>query len=60
MYKLVLQDGKYEIHLSDNMSVFKALRYGNEWRDLIGDNLILALITKIQEQEIEIKNLTMM
>jgi hypothetical protein len=59
MYKLVLQEGKYEIHLSPDLKVFKSLRYGEEWRDLTGDNLILALVCKIEEQEIEIKNLTM-
>lgn len=48
-----LQDGEYEILLIDNGKEFKALRHGEDWRNLTGDNLILALFYKIQELEKE-------
>ncbi len=39
---------KYEIIEDINNGVFKALRHGEEWRDLVGDKLILALFDKLQ------------
>lgn len=54
--KISLCSGKYTIIWSEDLKVFKALRYGEEWRDLCGDNLILALcqfimnLTKMYEQ----------
>lgn len=42
-------DDKYEIVIDWPFGVFKALRHGEEWRDLIGDNFILAMAYKIQE-----------
>lgn len=51
MYKLDLEGGKYSIVLSDDYSKFTALRYGKEWRNLTGDNLVLALVHKVQELE---------
>lgn len=47
--KIELEEGKYEIILNENPFEFKALRYGEEWRDLAGDKLILALVNKIEE-----------
>ena len=46
-----LDNGKYTVVREGNGRVFKALRYGEEWRDLIGDNLILALCDRIEELE---------
>ena len=48
MTKIDLLDGKYTIQ-HDNGTNFKALRYGEEWRDLTGDGLMLALVEKIEE-----------
>jgi hypothetical protein len=51
--RIKLAEGKYEIVLNENPDSyeFKALRHGEEWRDLIGDNLILALVFKIEALE---------
>jgi len=51
MYRLVLNYGKYEIIMSKDMSTFEALRYSEPWRNLVGDNLILALVQRIQDLE---------
>jgi len=50
-YELELADGKYTIVLASGKEDFRfeALRYGNEWRNLAGDNLVLALVHKVQE-----------
>ena len=48
-----LDDGKYEVIFDQNgrRSDFYALRYGEEWRSLTGDNLILAMFYRIQNLE---------
>jgi hypothetical protein len=51
MKEIELENGKYTIILNDNPFEFKVLRYGKEWRDLIGDNLILALVNYISDLE---------
>ena len=51
MYRLKLENNKYEIIEDLEHGIFKAERYGEEWRDLSGDNLMLALIYKVQELE---------
>ena len=38
---------KYEVIEDLKNGVFKALRHGEEWRDLIGDKLIMALFDKL-------------
>jgi hypothetical protein len=48
--------GEYEVIEDFKNGTFKALRHGEEWKDLIGDNLTLALIDKIEELEQEIFN----
>lgn len=49
MNKLELMDGKYtvinELHEGGG---FRALRYGEEWRSLSGDNLVLAMYHEIE------------
>lgn len=40
---------KYEIVIDWPNNVFKAVRHGEEWRNLVGDNLILAMAYEIQE-----------
>jgi hypothetical protein len=51
MIEVTLEDGKYQIRLSDvsrqEPYVFEALRHGEPWRDLIGDKLSLALVHEI-------------
>ena len=49
--KIELESGKYTLILEDNGKKFYALRYGEEWRDLIGDNLILAMFYRMKELE---------
>jgi hypothetical protein len=46
-YPIVLEGGKYTlIHGEGQM---KALRYGEEWRDLTGDKLFGAMVSRIVE-----------
>ena len=51
MNEIELENGKYTIIYNEKPFEFKALRYGEEWRDLTGDNLILALINHISDLE---------
>ena len=46
-----LDNGKYTVILSDG--TFVALRHGEPWRDLCGDNLIFFLVHRIAELEEE-------
>ena len=47
-----LEGGKYTIvYDKTNQYPEKCLRYGEEWRDLIGDKLIFALCNEIEELE---------
>lgn len=56
MTKIILEDGKYEVSYNNGVD-FKALRYGQPWRDLTGDKFVGALCIRIEEQETEIKEL---
>lgn len=56
MTKIHLQDGKYTVQ-HENGANFKALRYGEEWRDLTGDGLVLALVQRIEELQHEIEDI---
>ncbi len=49
--RIKLEEGKYEIIYTPNPFELKALRNGEEWRDLTGDKLVLSLVHKIQELE---------
>lgn len=46
---ITLEDGKYRVVLPRNYldGGMKALRYGQPWRNLAGDNLILAMAQEI-------------
>jgi hypothetical protein len=44
-------DNKYEVVIDWGNGGIKALRYGEEWRNLNGDNLVLAMAYRIQELE---------
>ena len=50
MNRLELYDGKYTVinELGSGGRLY-ALRYGEEWRSLAGDNLVLAMFHKIEE-----------
>ena len=50
---IILDGGKYEVILDQTDGTFKfhALRYGEEWRDFSGDNLVLYMFERIQDLE---------
>lgn len=48
MTKIDLLDGKYTV-IHDNWRGLRALRYGEEWRNLAGDNLVMAMAQEIEE-----------
>lgn len=52
--RIELNDGKYT-YVADGKGRQKALRYGEEWRDLTGDNLIYWMACKIEELEEKLK-----
>lgn len=46
---IILDNGKYTIvYDKDNNFPEKCLRYGEEWRELVGDNLIFYLCNEIE------------
>jgi hypothetical protein len=47
---ITVADGKYTVEHEDGAGIC-ALRYGEEWRDLVGDGLVLALVQRIEELE---------
>lgn len=46
--RVTVYDGKYTVVIMPMGGLF-ALRYGEEWRDLTGDGLVLALAQEIEE-----------
>lgn len=46
----IVKVGEYEVRHS-NGADFHALRHGDRWRELAGDNLILALVSRIEQLE---------
>jgi hypothetical protein len=55
MIKLELSDGKYTILYNGSTPFqFEALRNGEPWRDLVGDNLVLALVHRIIDLQEEL------
>lgn len=46
----VVKVGEYEVRHT-NGADFHALRHGDRWRELAGDNLILALVSRIEQLE---------
>lgn len=55
MEERIKVDDKYTVIHNDNPYVLKALRHGEEWRSLTGDNLILAMFYKIQDLQEQLK-----
>lgn len=45
--RLTICDGKYTLIYNEETGEFRALRYGEQWRDLVGDKMVLALLTEI-------------
>jgi hypothetical protein len=52
--RITVGDGKYTV-THDNGAGFRALRYGEPWRDLTGDGLVLALVQEIEELREKVK-----
>lgn len=50
MTETVIKVGEYEIRHS-NGADFHALRHGERWRELAGDNLVLAMAYRIEQLE---------
>ena len=51
MRKINLEDGKYEIIIDLEKGIFKCLRHGEEWQDLLGCKLFLAMVQKLESQQ---------
>ena len=47
---LTLENGKYTVELSES-GEFHTLRFGEPWRDLTGDKLVLALFQRVRQLE---------
>ncbi len=54
---LTLMDGKYTIKLSDDGRIFTCDRYGEPWRDLCGDGMVLALVQRVLDLQEEVAGL---
>lgn len=46
--RIELEDGKYTV-IHEEGENFHALHYGGRWRDLTGDNLVMALVNEVEE-----------
>lgn len=55
MIDILLNDGKYHILAGERMENFRALRNGEEWRSLAGDNLVMFLCFEVQELKERLK-----
>lgn len=44
---VTLLNGEYRVVANADMTGFRALRHGKEWRDLCGDKLVLALVHEV-------------
>jgi hypothetical protein len=42
-------DGKYEVLFDEKTGRLRALRYGETWRDLDGDGLVLAMLQEVNQ-----------
>ena len=49
--EISLDNGKYVIKFNEKTGVFVADRHGEEWRDLTGDGMVLALCQRIFKLE---------
>ncbi len=46
-YHLELDNGKYIVYIKNKPYEFKALRHGEEWQDLVGNNLMFSLVAEL-------------
>lgn len=53
--RIELAEGKYTFLFDEKTGVSEALRYGEKWRDTIGDGFILAMAQRIEELEAQLK-----
>lgn len=53
--KLEVADGKYTLVFDEATGKFYCLRYGEPWRDLVGDKMVLSLFYRIKELESKLK-----
>lgn len=58
LLRIVLEGGKYIYEQDDKGS--RALRYGEPWRDLTGDNLVYSMACEIELQRVRITALRKM
>lgn len=52
-----VNNGKYTVVFDDETGKLTALRYGEPWRGIQGDNLVYWLAMELQEAREEIENL---
>ena len=52
--RVTVADGKYTVVMNAEGRLF-ALRYGQPWRDCVGDGLILALAHEVEELREKLK-----
>lgn len=53
---VTVNEGKYRVVMGQNYCLY-AERYGEKWRDLVGDNLVYSLAYELQEAREEIERL---
>lgn len=51
------EDGKYTVTFDEQSGALKALRYGDEWRDLSGDKLVYCMPAAHADAQAEIARL---
>ena len=58
MIEVAVDGGKYTVILPEGGDTeFRALRYGEEWRNLCGDNLVFNLAHELHEAREKLKEL---
>ena len=51
-----VDNGKYTIEFDETTGNMQALRYGEPWRDLLGDGLVLAMLQEIGNLKEQLNN----
>lgn len=57
LLNITVEDGKYTL-VMPHAGPLHALRYGEEWRDLTGDNFVLSLGQEIERLRTALKEIT--
>lgn len=57
MKTIELENKKYTIIYNEHPHVFQCLRYGQPWQDLSGNNLVSALVDKLEDLANRVKYL---